>query len=64
MEIELSYFEGGRGLGGSPILASGRSRFPRPAGRAGTACRLNPGDSAAEQSLTVRQIKAVLAHAA
>lgn len=63
MEIELSYLDGGPGLGGSPILASGRYPFARPAGRAGTACRLYPGASG-DQSVSIRQIEAGLADAA
>ncbi|HEX9515948.1 MAG TPA: hypothetical protein VF940_07210 [Streptosporangiaceae bacterium] len=56
--------EAGRpGFRGSPILASGRYPFARPADRAGTACRLNSSDGAGDQSLTVRQIRAVLAYA-
>ena len=49
---------------GSPILASGRCRLARPADRAGTACRLNPGDGAGDQFLAVGQIEGVLAYAA
>jgi len=57
--------EAGRpGFRGSPILARGRCRFARHADRAGTACHLNPSDGADDQSLTVRQIEAVLAYAA
>ena len=70
MEVELPYLEGGPDgavrpwFRGSPILARGRCRFARTAHRAATACRLNPGDGAGDQSLTVRQIRAVLAYAA
>lgn len=46
----------------SPGLASSQYRCAGSADRAGTACRLNRG--AGHQSLTVRQIRAVLAYAA
>ena len=57
--------EAGRaGFRGLPtILVGGRDRFARPGDPAGLACGLCPGTSG-DQSLTIRQIRAVLADAA
>ena len=57
--------EAGRvGFRGLPtILVGGRDRFARPGDPAGLTCRLCPGTSG-DQSLTIRQIRAVLADAA